>query len=107
MLQLLRHLVECFLSVIISDALAGHAPLQRFIFYPAQWEILALPLPSKPAFAFILFRVETARRTGLRLHDGDWLQTVGQNNIGVHGSHVHVVDERAGLVNWGCLLQSF
>ena len=37
--------------------------------------------------------VEDALGTDLVVYDGHWLQSVGQDDVGVHGRDIHVVDQ--------------
>jgi hypothetical protein len=52
------------------------------------------PFPLKLSFASVFGLVEQAPRTGLIVDDRYRLEAIRQNNVGVHGCDINVVDER-------------
>lgn len=62
-----------------------------------QWKNCPSPFPLQLSLALILRRVEQAPRTNLVIDYRNGLKSVGEDDIGVHGCHVDVVDEGEGL----------
>jgi len=56
-------------------------------------EHVTSPLPLHVSLALVFFVVEYAACTNLLVHDGDRLESIGQNNVGVHCCYINVVDQ--------------
>jgi hypothetical protein len=59
--------------------------------------VVATPDPIHSALAVIFCLIEIARGTRGVVHNGTWLQTIRQDDIGIHGTDIEVVD--IGLLN--------
>lgn len=68
--------------------------LDSFKFRLVQRVELTLPLPVEGALAVIRLLVEDAAGADLLVHDRHWLQTVGKDDVWVHGCYIDVVDQR-------------
>jgi hypothetical protein len=83
----------CFLFIFIHQLV-----FQVLILSSTQWEVLTLPLPVEVSLALILFLVEDAASADLLIDYSHRLKSIGQNDIGIHSSHVYVIDEWLTLV---------
>lgn len=62
-------------------------------------------MPLYVSLTVVFWLVEDATCTGLLVDDSDWLESVGQDDIGVHCCHINVIDKRLTLNVWTVVLQ--
>lgn len=61
-------------------------------------EVFPFPLPLQTSLAVVLRRIEQTPRTYPVIDNSHRLQSIGDDDVGVHCSHIDVVDE------WQCLI---
>lgn len=67
-----------------------------------QREELPFPFPFQLSFAVVLVVVPHAASADTVVHNGDGLEAVCEDNVGVHSSNIHVVDQRVlEMFGWG------
>lgn len=80
----------------LSSELAPHSLVVR----ERGGGVLASPRPHHGPLALVLGLVEVTRGAVTLAYHGAWLQSVGEDDVGVHGPHVQVVDQRSLLAVW-------
>ena len=80
--------INFFLIFIIEEILLFFRNILSFI----QWEILTFPLPFKRPFTVVLRAIEKTTRTDLIIDNSNRLQPIGNDDIGIHGCNIYMIN---------------
>ncbi len=73
--------------------------LDSFVVALTYGEDLSSPLPVQFTLTLVRLLIENAAGTNFLANDSSWLESIGEDDIRVHGPHINVVDQ--GLRRYG------
>ena len=90
---------------VFAVLLVVEVVLDRLILALVQREELAAPNPVQGSLAVVVRLVERTACTDLLRNDSRGLQTISQDDVGVHSANINVVDQRLCHYDWATVSQ--